>query len=172
MKRWRKNTSFFSRYSRRYPTWSFQQIYEVFRKRSRAAHVVKKVKEAVITDPNWALWQLGYKFRDAYWTNAWWRTWKTQQYIASNESYRRYYKLPLDNHTPSWTRNRATRLSLPNTAWLSPFMMHTKKLVDEKKKEAKEKAAQEGIDGAGLVQILMTAKGRRQREAKQALKEE
>lgn len=83
------------------------------------------MKEAVEADTKWTLWQLGKQFRNHYWTNGWYRTWKTQWTVASNESKREYYGLERDLKTPEWLRDRCSRLTLPEKEFLRQFTRHT-----------------------------------------------
>ena len=58
--------------------------------------------------------KLGRTLREQWYSNTWWKTWKTQWSLASNHSRRLYYGLPHDTNTPRWSRSVATRVELPS----------------------------------------------------------
>ena len=115
--------------SRSYPSWSYKELAGLNKIRSKSTHATKIVRDAMVKDRKWTFKTLGHNFRDQWWMNSWWKTWKSQWEVSRVESRREYYGLPPDANQPEWTHTRVSRLSLPTETELAKFsaIVNTKK---------------------------------------------
>ena len=114
MHRWNTRTSFYSRHSRRFPTYSFAELNKLMKERGRATWTAHYIRRALEKKPVLSVAKLGHSLREQFYSNAWWRTWKTQWELASNHSRRLFYGLQPDPQIPAWTRRADSRVVLPS----------------------------------------------------------
>ena len=127
MRRWNNRTSFISRLSRRFPTYSFAELVQLMKQRSRATYIARYVRKVLKKYPDLAFEKYGSDFRDHWWTDPWWRTWKSQWELASNQSLRKYYGLPSDeDKLPPWTLDAKHRVSLPTADQLGEWQLEAR----------------------------------------------
>ena len=121
MNRWNTRTSFYSRHSRRFPSYSFAELNRLMKERARATWAACYIRNALEKSPLLSITKLGHSLRDQFYSNAWWRTWKTQWELASNQSRRTYYGLGPDPKIPGWTRRADSRVTLPTKGQLKKW---------------------------------------------------
>ena len=115
MRRWDNKTSFISRLSRRFPTYSFAELVALMKQRSRATYIARYVRKVLKKHPELAFSMMGSDWRDHWWTDPWWKTWKSQWELASNQSLRQFYGLRSnEKDIPQWTRFAKHRVALPD----------------------------------------------------------
>ena len=113
MNRWNTRTSFYSRHSRRFPSFSFEELNKLMKERARATYAARYIRKALEKQPLLEVTKLGTSLREQFYSNAWWKTWKTQWELASNQSRRTFYGLGPCNQVPRWTRRACSRVTLP-----------------------------------------------------------
>ena len=114
MRRWNNRTSFISRLSRRFPTYTFAELVALMKQRSRATYIARYVRKVLKEHPELAFTCMGTDWRDHWWTDPWWKTWKSQWELASNQSLRSFYGLKSnEDDIPLWTRFAKHRVALP-----------------------------------------------------------
>ena len=113
MQRWNNRTSFMSRLSRQYPTFSFRGLSKLLKDRARSTYVCKFIRDVIDQDLMLAWKKMRYPLKFQFWTNPWWRTWKSQWCVASNQSLRKFYGLPVDKEIPLFLFHWSSRVTLP-----------------------------------------------------------
>ena len=140
MNRWNTRTSFYSRHSRRFPSYSFAELNTLMKERSRATWAARYIRKALEKFPLLEVAKLGTSLKEQWYSNAWWRTWKTQWELASNQSRRTFYGLSPCHQVPAWTRRSDSRVTLPTRGQLKKWREHPEEALSTPSEDEEEKA--------------------------------